>query len=399
MKYFLILGSNPSISLGEFYSYFSKKGIDFSLEPINKEIAFFETDHSFDPLGLIKRLGGIIKIGVVEKEVKSLKAGDFVEILKEKNAKIEHKIKFGFSLYGKDHFPFNRLSMQIKNILKNENISSRWVTSKEKNLSSVVVEQNGLLKKGIEYLLVKHEEKYLLGHTLCVQDFKGLSRRDYGRPERDDVSGMLPPKLAQIMINISGVFQDDLLLDPFCGSGTVLSEAALMGVKNLYGSDLSSKAVSDTEANLRWIKKNNNIDFNLEIKKADASKLSTEFVGPKINFVVTEPYLGPQRGYHHIQKTVNELELMYSKTIKELSKITTKRATVVMVWPIFVSREGDKRKIFLDNINTFDFKIKNILPKHFLDFKFISQTRRGGLVYGRPGQKVWREIVLLEKND
>lgn len=399
MKYFLILGSNPSISLGEFYSYFHEKGVDFSLKPINKDIAIFETSYSFEPLSLIKRLGGIIKIGVIEKEAKSLKPEDFVEILKNKNKTIEHKIKFGFSLYGKDHFSFNRLSMQIKNILKNESISSRWVTSKEKNLSSVVVEQNGLVKKGIEYLIVKHEEEYLLGYTLCVQDFKGLSRRDYGRPERDDVSGMLPPKLAQIMINISGALQDDLLLDPFCGSGTVLSEAALMGVKNLYGSDLSSKAVSDTEVNLGWIKKNNNVDFRLEVQKADASKLSSEFIGPKIDFVVTEPYLGPQRGYHQIQKTVSELELMYSKTIKELSEITTKKARVVMVWPIFVSREGDKKKIFLDKINTFDFKIKNILPKHFLDFKFISQTRRGGLVYGRPGQKVWREIVLLEKND
>ena len=60
--------------------------------------------------------------------------------------------------------------------------------------------------------------KGFLGQTLVVQPFKVLSKRDFGRPARDDHSGMLPPKLAQIMINLARR-NDDIstktILDPF----------------------------------------------------------------------------------------------------------------------------------------------------------------------------------------
>ena len=88
-----------------------------------------------------------------------------------------------------------------------------------------------------------------------MQPFKDLSRLDFGRPARDDFSGMLPPKLAQIMINLAQVQNPEaLIIDPFCGSGTILSEALLMGYKDLLGSDISPKAIADTYKNISWIK-------------------------------------------------------------------------------------------------------------------------------------------------
>src|SRR5205823_3602162 len=87
----------------------------------------------------------------------------------------------------------------------------------------------------------------------AVQPFEQFSARDFGRPGRDDLSGMLPPKLAIIMINLAANDTISVLLDPFCGSGTILSEALLLGYKNLIGSDISEKAVADTKTNLDWI--------------------------------------------------------------------------------------------------------------------------------------------------
>ncbi len=56
------------------------------------------------------------------------------------------------------------------------------------------------------------------------------------------------------MINLSGAKPDDYLWDPFCGTGTVLQEAALIGV-NAYGSDLSDKMISYTTENMNWVEK------------------------------------------------------------------------------------------------------------------------------------------------
>ena len=35
-----------------------------------------------------------------------------------------------------------------------------------------------------------------------MQDFEQWGARDYGRPSRDAVRGMLPPKLARMMVNL-----------------------------------------------------------------------------------------------------------------------------------------------------------------------------------------------------
>jgi tRNA G10 N-methylase Trm11 len=43
------------------------------------------------------------------------------------------------------------------------------------------------------------------------------------------------------------------LLDPFCGSGTVLTEGINLGIKKLIGTDLSDKCISDTEQNVKWM--------------------------------------------------------------------------------------------------------------------------------------------------
>jgi len=66
-----------------------------------------------------------------------------------------------------------------------------------------VVEQNKLIESGIEFCLIVDKNRVFLGKTLVVQPFKDLSKRDFGRPARDDHSGMIPPKLAQMMINLA----------------------------------------------------------------------------------------------------------------------------------------------------------------------------------------------------
>jgi tRNA G10 N-methylase Trm11 len=57
-----------------------------------------------------------------------------------------------------------------------------------------------------------------------VQNIDEYSKRDYSK-DRDMQIGMLPPKLSQMMINLSG---GKTIYDPFVGLGTVLIESLYM---------------------------------------------------------------------------------------------------------------------------------------------------------------------------
>ena len=396
MKYFFILGNNPTLSLAEISAIFDlSKNKGLFVVP---NIFILDTEKDIKPTELIKRLGGTIKIGIINDKINPNnqtiinKANDLID---EHNK--EGKFKFGFSNYGNQKINLKPIGMEIKKYLKEQSVSCRWITSKEKTLSSVVVEQNKLTSKGIEIVFIPNAEnnkEIFIGKTLAVQPFKELSYRDYGRPARDDESGMLPPKLAQIMINLVQAKLEDIILDPFCGSGTIITENLLMGYKNLIGSDVSEKAVADTKKNISWITKNWKLEIGkLEIYQQDSTKLSKIIKPESIDVIVTEPFLGPQRGKIDIKKTVPELEQLYNKSLKEFNKILKANGRVVMIWPIFLKANSTKLNLDLNG-----FKIIKPLPEYLINNKDLKITPRNTIIYGRQGQKIWREIVVLEKN-
>ncbi|MBD3247749.1 methyltransferase domain-containing protein [Candidatus Falkowbacteria bacterium] len=387
---FFILGNNPALSVAEISAIYSGNKTGEFLQP-----DVFLLEEEIDSKALIKRLGGTIKIG---KILKSIPREDKEEIKKElfniienKSKNSEGKFKFGISCHGKCGIQSREVGIDIKKRLKDSGASIRFVISKEKTLSSVVITQNKLDTKGIEVVLILKGKDVLIGYTEAVQDFKGLSFRDYGRPARDDHSGMIPPKLAQIMLNLSGKIEKDAtILDPFCGSGTFLMEAALMGVKNVIGSDASSKAIADSEVNMEWAANKLQIaNCKLQIFKSSATEISNHLDRKTIDAVVTEPFLGPQRGKPEAVKVIKELNKLYSDSLEEFAKVLKKDGVVVMIWPVLI--RGD-RKFFM-NPELDRFKIQRILPH----IKGLDTTERGSLIYGREGQKVHREIVILKK--
>jgi tRNA G10 N-methylase Trm11 len=384
-KYFFVLGSNIELSLAELKSLFPKK--EWSLY---KNILIADFEDELEVKNLIQVLGGTIKIGEIINQTSMANRKALSQMTKkalEESALLsgkERKFNFGFSFYGEEKIfgNFFKLGLAVKNTLKEKSISSRMVTSKEKSLSSVVVEQNKLIEDGLEVCFITSKKRVFIGKTLFVQDFKGLSKRDFGRPKRDDHSGMIPPKLAQIMINLArrnDFYTDKKILDPFCGSGTILMEALLMGFKNVIGSDISEKAILYSRENIDWLIS----DFKKDIKKdsiktfeSDALKLEESMEGELVDYIVCEPYLGPQRGYKDFNEVVLELKDLYTKALLVFYKILKEGGRVVMIWPQF--RAEGKTWMVRPEIGKFNEDGKKI-------------------VYGREDQKVWREIVTLIK--
>lgn len=387
MNYFFILGNNPTLSVAELYSV-----IPTEIKMPNKNCAIIEQEQ-IDAPTLIKRLGGVIKIGKILGEIREKDLDNFfVKIIGEAPPK---KIFFGISNYSDLKINIKKIGLEVKRLLKEKGISSRFVEGKEKELSSVIVTQNKLLKEnGFEFIILKSENKLLIGQTLTVQPFKELSFRDYGRPARDDRSGMLPPKLAQIMINLAQAKKDGVILDPFCGSGTILTEAMLMGYKNLIGTDISQKAVDDTKKNMEWtIDKFRVPNPKFQVLNKDARELSKTIEFNSVGAIITEPYLGPQRGKIDFIKVKQELEKLYSKALKEFLKILKPNGGIVIIFPVL--RYNNKEGFIYPNLD--GYKIINPVPLSLQNNKFIKLTNRDTIIYGREGQKIWREVAVFRK--
>lgn len=403
MKYFFILGNNRTLSIAELSAIFclNKNNEYPKTYLIPENIFILETKNELNTFKLIKKLGGTIKIGIINNEVSTT---DY-EKIKEKIIKIlninniKNKFKFGISYYGKNKLKIKPIAMGIKKKLHEKKISSQWVTSKKTTLSSVIVDQNKLTTNGAEFILIKNKNNLFICRTLSVQPFKELSFRDYGRPARDDRSGMLPPKLAQIMLRLSKVKYNEKILDPFCGSGTILTEAMLMGYKNLTGTDISKKAIQNTKQNIKWVKNNCKIKnlkiINYELFNIDAKKLSKTIKLNSMDAIITEPYLGPQTGKIDIKKTKEELEQLYSESLFEFKKILKLNGKIVIIFPIFKKEKRNKDIYITPNLN--GFKIINPISKNLQNNKIIKLTDRNTIVYGREKQKIWREIVVLKK--
>lgn len=411
MKYFFILGNNPALSIAEILAVLPASN---GWQLVSEQVFILETEE-FDAQKMIRRLGGTIKIGVLEGELPN---GNYQKMAQAMFGllhmdKGEGKFKYGISYYGKHRLNTKPIGMEIKNLLKEAGKSARWVVSREPVLSSVVVETNKLISSGAEFVLIPEPDgkKTLIGKTLAVQAFKELSYRDFGRPGRDDHSGMLPPKLAQILINLAVAANTPadigdggvVLLDPFCGSGTVLTETMLMGYKNIIGTDISEKAISDSEKNIGWVKEKFSTqdekfnDLKCETFKLSATELSKKIALNSIGAIATEPYLGPQRWHVDARQTIKELEELYSASLREFRKVLKPGGRVAMVWPVIrETRNRQEAENFL-NPDLGGLTIVNPIPDELRQSRIIKMTKRDTIIYGREGQKVWREIAVLEK--
>jgi len=394
MKYLFILGRTPALSLAEALRAVPGAKI-LSLAAPAAEI-------ECDPLtpGFLNLLGGTIKIAEVIGDYKHL--GELTpEILRDAIPAREGRIIFGISAYGNfsglERRTLYLAGLGLKKTIKAEGRRARLVVSHEAQLSSVVVAKNKLVEEGAEIMIMKNKNKTILGRTIAVQAFEAYGERDFDRPGRSARRGMLPPKLSQMMVNIAGGKRESLL-DPFCGSGTVLGEALLLGYRKVVGADLSDEAVTDTAAYIKWLEeKNPALAGRARVIAADARLADQVFSDEKFDAIVAEPYLGaPQSGRETptmLKKTMDELIPLYAAALKSLSKILSPDGAIVFAFPVFGK---GRERLFAPLAEIIgDLKVEPLLPDEYAYNLSLSD----GIVYERPDQHVAREIILLKKND
>lgn len=415
-EFFFVLGRYYQLSLSEILSLFSRFSADFTLRLTSPEIAVFSLESDSLPGEIRKHLGGTVKIGRVLGKAGLNQSGEnlfdfFRSPFLENNfiPKKSGKIHFGLSLYnaGADKEIFRKLEKnskfflsEIKANLENIGYKAGFLKIKERSVSSVSVVKNRLLDRGFELILIATHDKIIIGKTTSVQDFAGFTRRDMDRPKKDKAAGILPVKLARMMINLTGE-NISSLFDPFCGSGTILMEAVLLGINNLVGSDVDLKAISNTRINLDWLFDNFHLKrekFKISLRTADARHLNKSFTENKVDCIITEPFLGPPLHrpppVSRIKNIFAGLTPLYRDSLISFKKIVKPDGKVIIIFPFFRS-QGKEYYINSDIVRTAGFEmtlptltIKN-LPKELLP-----QTRPT-LKYFSPNQNLGREILIL----
>ena len=156
----------------------------------------------------------------------------------------------------------------------------------ERTLGALILEKCPAAKVSLKaaqktFIGVLTEDKFIFGVRLAEIQAKPFVER---RPRKKPFfhPSAMQAKLARCMVNLSGSRREDLVFDPFCGTGTMLIEAKLIGCRAV-GIDIQRRMARGTIRNM--------FHFNVEpdgIIVADAKCPPLK----KIDCMVTDPPYG-----------------------------------------------------------------------------------------------------------
>ncbi len=341
-SYVFIFGRTPDLALTELHTVYP----DFQTTVLHPRVVKVDTRDVLVPGDCILTLGGTIKIGTIIDSVPSITAETLAETLMQ--GTLNQSMVFGVSSFTDLIRITRQLLSEIKNILEASGSHVRFIEPKEGNeLTSVVVEKQHVT----ELLIAQADKRYVVALTDVVQDFEAWNTRDYGRPYADPRSGMLPPKVARMAVNLAmraipalepGYTLKPTLLDPFCGMGTILGEALLRGWR-IIGSDQSKDAIQKAEKNIDWLKTVYKEISHIPCKyiTEEATHIGKHLKPESVDAIVTEPFMGSQDqrlGAEKVKNIIKGLEKLYIGCFKEWYSILKPNGVIVIALPEYVNK-------------------------------------------------------------
>jgi tRNA (guanine10-N2)-dimethyltransferase len=251
----------------------------------------------------------------------------------------------------------NPISVKGSIAVKYKNRSTKQICSQDviKSLARVYTKKNkvSLNKPDNEIRAIITDEKVYVGLKLFeVNRSIFEERKVQNRPFFSPIS--LHPRIACGLVNISCVKKDELLLDPFCGTGGIILEAGLIGAK-IIGSDIEEKMINGCR---KTLEKYNIKDFDLFC--VDIGNISSHVT--LVDAVVTDmPY-----GKSTTTKGEDRNDL-YDRAFESIAKILKKGKRAVIGLPNSESIQQVKK--YLTLIETHEIKAHKSLTRYFSVFE------------------------------
>lgn len=411
-RYAAVLGHQPHISIAELAAAFE----GFTAEEIvEKQVLLFSVSKEIEPESF-DTLGGcqLLAAQITEADVS---LDDVPQLLTQEVQKVKKKVTFGLRCFAVPKAELKRAYRRGKEEMRKQNRACRYIGNDKKPAAVALLHDTDILsgKRGVELFFVGTASGIWAGKTIGAQNIDAYTKRDMQKPVRDTTVGLLPPKLAQIMLNFGAWQAREALpeevkkknaarkrkkkeiytvLDPFCGTGVMPLECLLRGW-NVVASDVSQKAVNGCKKNIEWIRKEHSLlkkDVSDAVSKHDATKPFKEKTLPDI--VVTETTLGPA-----ISKKLTKGDA--KKHAKDNEKIqaaflenaaaTLPGVPLVCTWPFWrVKGEAIRLEKVWKALDAAGYEA--VLPPGIT----AEDPEKPSLLYQRKDQFVGREIVILQ---
>jgi len=196
-----------------------------------------------------------------------------------------------------------------------------------------------------------HDRECLVG---IQQTRRALSKRF---PHEYAPVASLKANVAYGMLRLARIDDHDpeTLLDPFCGAGTILLEAAeTRSDLEIVGSDVSDNAVTGARENIRAA----GLRGRVEVRRADARRLADTYAREFADLVVTNPPFGMRLD------AGMDFHAFYRDVLGQFTRTLSREGRVVML--------VHKRGVFRDAIGSY--------PQ--LDIRHVRVIETGGLYPG-----------------
>lgn len=168
-------------------------------------------------------------------------------------------------------------------------------------------------------------------HIELIEGDKVLTQRNLFRREwrKHLVPAGVNPSIAFVLCKLANLKNTDILLDPFCGGGTIPITALIdFGVKKIIATDISSKAIEFTKKNLveAKITKDKYSLFISDVKKLRFQKNSIDKIITNMPFGIRE---GDHKGNTSLYKRFFEFSYSSLRENGLLVVLTTEKSLVV----------------------------------------------------------------------
>jgi len=185
--------------------------------------------------------------------------------------------------------------------------------------------------------------------THKIWDTKGKKRFVDREPKKKIKShpAMLKPKLAKLLVNLTGAKKE--LLDPFCGTGSIIIEAGVIGLK-VRGSDIDKKMI--------WYSQLNTEHFGIKakLKQVDATQLENTY--KNIEAIACDPPYGKSSTL-----AGRKMQELYPTFLVSANKVLKKGGKLAMIRPHYYKLRVPKT---WNKVGEFDWYVHGGLTRKIL---------------------------------
>jgi len=324
---FFILGRNPKLSRAEVLEFLKSRNIKHKEILFEKNLLIIDTEEKFN----IQEFGGIIWLGQINFEGESQEFEKYIGL-----NEIIPSDKFSYAIFG------NQDTQILKDKFKKEK-KKATIKHGRKQIKFQDGEKHEL--PSADFYIFYHEYKDTIYFGIVTQSYDNteIKNRDMNKPVRRE-SLAISPRLAKILINLSGAKQNDLFLDPFCGVGGILQEALLKKI-NVHGIDKDKSATEDAKINIKWLSSQYNI------KNAHKIENNNSKDAPNLQFdaIATETPLGEvlrkKPNDNQAKKIILDFERHIIPILRRLKIIKKPLAKIAITLPTIRTFHADAEKI------------------------------------------------------